>query len=99
MQAATTSMATANWRERAGFGTGEADHLLHDAQNQIGACSDGEFLEKAIQMRVNGVFRDFEPPGNPPLREIVKDALDNLQFAFCQAQRASNLKPSKIAEH
>jgi hypothetical protein len=49
-------------------------------------------------MRVDSVIRDLETPGNPRFREIVKDALDNLQLAFCQAQGACNLKPGMVAE-
>lgn len=91
-------MAVANGRECAGCGQREADHLLHDAQNQLGARGDGEFLEKAVQMGVNSVFRDFEPPGNPCLRQIVKDPLNNLQLALREAQSAGNLTPSMFAE-
>ena len=91
-------MAAANWGKHAGFRKGEGDHLFHDAQNQLGPGGDGEFLKKSVQMRVDSVIRDLETPGNPCFREIVKDALDNLQLAFCQAQGACNLKPGMIAE-
>ena len=91
-------MAAANGRERAGFGTGEGDHLFHDAQNQFGARGDGEFFEKAVQMRVDSVIRDIEPPGNPCLGRLSKTPLNNLQFALREAQGAGNLKPSMFAE-
>ena len=91
-------MAAANGRERASLGTGEVDHLLHDAQNQLGACGDGQLLEKAVQMRVDGVFRNLETHGNAPLLETVKDALDNLQLTLREAQSFGNFKPSLLAE-
>ena len=91
-------MAVANGRECAGCGQREADHLLHDAQNQLGARGDGDFFEKPVQMRVDSVIRDIEPPGNTCLGEIVKDTLNNLQFALREAQGAGNLKPSMFAE-
>lgn len=98
MEAATPSMAAANGRECAAFGTGEGDHLFHDAQNQFGARGNGDFFEKPVQMRVDSVIRDLESSGNPRLRQIVKDTLDNLQFPLCEAQSAGNLQPGQIAE-
>ena len=83
-------------RERAVCGTGEGDQLLHDAQYQLRARGDGEFFEEAVQMCVNGVFRDFEPPGNPRLGQIIKDPLDNLQFPLREAQSAASLSPSLV---
>jgi hypothetical protein len=41
-------MEAANRRERAGLGTGEADHLLHDSQNQSRPGGDGKLPEKAV---------------------------------------------------
>ena len=73
-------------------------YLLHNPQNQLGAGGDGEFFEQAVQMRVNGVPRNFEPLGNSSLRKIVKNALDNLQLALRKAQGAGIFKPSIFAE-
>ena len=47
-----------------------------------------EFLEKPVQMSVNGVSRNAEALRNLCLREIVEDALDNLHFPLRQAQGA-----------
>ena len=49
-------------------------------------------------MRMNGVFRNEESLGNARLREIVKDALYNLQLALGQAQFGTDLKPGMVAE-
>ena len=99
MQATTTGMSAANGRKCADLGTCEPDHLLHDSQNQLGASGDGQFLEKAVQMRMNGVIGNMKALGNPAFRKIVKHALDNLQLSFCKAQRPRNLKPSLIAKN
>ena len=99
MQAATAGMSSANGRERAGLGTRQSDHLLHDSQNQCCPGGDIELLEKAVQMRVDGVIRDLEPPGYARFREIVKDASDDLRFTLGEAQSPGNLKPSVIVEN
>ena len=56
-------MVAANGGKHSGFGQREANHLLHDAQNQLGSRSDGEFFEQAVQMGVNGVFGNAESLG------------------------------------
>ena len=81
-----------------GFGKRERDHLLHDPQNQLGATGDVELLEKPVQVHVNGVRRNLELFSNRRLVLIVENALDNLQFAPGDFQRAANLKPSMIGE-
>jgi hypothetical protein len=91
-------MAGANGGKHAGFGQGQGNHLLDDPQDKLGASGDVEFLEEAVQMRVNGVSRYAESTGNLRLREIVKDALDDLQLALRQGLSAANLKPGMIAE-
>ena len=49
-------------------------------------------------MRVDGVMRNLEPPGYPRLREIIEDALDDLQFPFRQVQLGADLMPGAFAE-
>lgn len=60
-------MVAANGGKHAGFGQCEADHLFHDAQNQLSAGGDVEFFEQAVQMGMNSVFRNAETLGNPGL--------------------------------
>ena len=62
------------------------------------ADSDVEFLEKPVQVHVNGVRRNLESFGNLRLVMIVENALDNLQLALCDTQGAPNLKPSMIGK-
>ena len=57
-----------------------------------------EFLEQAVQVHVDGVGRKLEVFGNLHLVEIIKDALDNLQFTLRDIQCAGNLMPSMVAE-
>jgi len=49
-------------------------------------------------VHVNGVRRKREAFSNIRLVLIVKDGLDDLQFALRDAQGATNLKPSVVAE-
>ena len=91
-------VVAANGGKNAGFGQSEANHLLHDAQNQLGAGGDGEFFEQAVQMCVNGVFRNAESLGDPGFRQIIKDALNHLQLTLRQTQLGTDLKPSMVAE-
>jgi hypothetical protein len=88
----------ANGGKHGDFGQGERDQAFDNPQDQLGAAGDREFLEQAVQMHVDGVGRNCEPSGNLRLVLIVKDALDNLQLALRDAQRAANLLPCKIAE-
>jgi len=92
-------MKAANGRERAGLGTCEVDHLHHDSQDHCSPGGDIELREKAVQMRVNGVIRDLEPPGYPCLWQIVKNTLDDLHFTLGEAQSLGNLNPSLIVEN
>ena len=91
-------VAGTNRGQHAGIRQGEGDQLLHDSQNQCAPGGNIKLLEKAVQMRVDGVFRDFEPPGYARLWEIIKDPLNNLQFPFSEAQGAGNFKPNMFAE-
>ena len=99
MQTATAGVvAGANGGKHGGFRKRERDHLLHNPQNQFGAAGDVEFLEQAVQVHVDGVGRKLEVFGNLHLVEIIKDALDNLQFTLRDIQCAGNLMPSMVAE-
>lgn len=99
MQAAIPDvMAGANGGKHAGFGKGKGDHLLHDPQHKLGAGGDVDLLEEAVQMRVRGVFGNLQTLGDPCLWKIVKDALDDLQLALCDAEGVCNLKPGMFGE-
>jgi len=91
-------VAGANGWKHGGFCKRERDHLLHNPQNQFGAAGDGEFLEQAVQVHVNRVWRKLEALGNFRLVLIVKDGFDDLQLALRDTQGAGNLKPGMVGE-
>ena len=99
MRATETGLVTAadGWQD-AGFGNGEGDQLLDDPEDYFGACGDVELLEKAVEVRVRGVLVHAEAAGDLFLREVVEDALNNLQLTRGDAQRRGDFGPGVVAE-
>ena len=91
-------MIGANGGQDAGIGKCEDDQLFHHTQNQLGSRGDGEFFEKPVHVRVDGMPRNAESPGNSRLGEIVKNTLDDLQLALRDAQGAGNFKPGVVGK-
>ena len=99
VQAAAAGVALAADRGKCpGFGEGERNHLFHDAQDEVGSGGHRQFFEQAVQMGVYGVFRYAETAGDACFRQIVENALNNLQFALGEIQGAGDFGPGIVIQ-
>jgi len=91
-------VARANGGQHGGFGQGERDQRLHDAQDELGAAGDVELPEQPVQMHVNRVGRNSESLGNLGFVLIIEDGLNDLQLPLRDVQSAGDFKPGVGAE-
>lgn len=74
------------------------EHLFHHPQDEFSPRSDGQLFEQPVQMGMGSVLRNVQSPGNPHLREIVENALNDLQLPVRNTKRMRDLKPSLFAK-
>jgi len=79
--AATGGAFGADGGESARGCPGEGEEFLHDAEDEARAIDDGKFAVKAIDVGVDGVWRDAKVGGDGGFGAVVENAADDLEFA------------------
>lgn len=79
---ASGSPVRAERRQGAPRGDRQREEFIHDSQNECDPVDNAELVVEAIDVRVDGVRRDGEVDGDGELGVIVKNAAQDLEFAW-----------------
>lgn len=89
----------ADRRDQAAGRIGQLQELFDYPEDESWAIHGSEFVTEALEMRVDRMRRDAEVSGDGELGAIVEHAADDLQFAFSEAEAASDFSPDAVGEN